>query len=92
MPGITAVKSAFGLLVGQPQSIQSLTVNDSLWRGFHLESNQGCVMFFLSKLLSFSANMRIALFCAITSTNKPAEMKLELHARPGNLQNLHVNI
>lgn len=60
--GITAVKSAFGLLVGQPQSIQSLTVNYSLWRGFHLESNQGCVMFFLGKLLSFSANMSIALF------------------------------
>lgn len=65
IPGISAANSVFCLHLGQPQSIEPVTVNDSVWSRFHLESNQGHVMFFLSKLLSFSGTMTIVSLAAL---------------------------
>lgn len=94
--------NTLSLHVGLPQSIQSVMVNDSLWSRFNLESNQGHVMFFLSKLLSFSGTMSIVSLAALFRSSVQLHQLTDLQKRSltaclqaplGNLRaNLYVHL
>ncbi len=95
--GITAVKSAFGLLGRSTTINTALTVNDSVERissGIksrlcHVLPQQVIELFLLTWALPcFRSSVQLR---QLTNLHKWSSTT-ELHAQPGNLQNLHVNI